>query len=177
VTALFLALMPSYLSSLLHTDNLALGGGLVALMLGASTLAQPLLRRLPLLGAQSAGLALLIAGLGGIIAAAQTGLIAIVLAATVLAGFGQGLSFGGALAEINAIAPADRKAELLSAAYVVIYLGVALPIVGVGFLALPIGLLAAVQIFACIVAAAAAVGLIVQLVDWRRPGRLDPVRT
>lgn len=174
VTALFLALMPSYVTSLLHTDNLALAGGVVALMLGASTLAQLLLRRLPSLAAQALGLLLLIAGLGGVLAAARTGSVVVVVVATVLAGLGQGLAFGGALAEVNAIAPADRKAEVLSAAYVVIYLGVALPIIGVGFLALATGLLGAVQIFAYIVAAAAVAGLIVQLVDRRRPDRLAP---
>lgn len=77
-------------------------------------------------------------------------------------------------AEINAIAPPDHKAEVLSAIYVVIYTGVALPIIGVGVLAVGVGLLTAVQIFAWIVAAIALLGMVIQRVDTRRPNRLQP---
>lgn len=56
----------------------------------------------------------------------------------------------------------------------VIYLGVALPVIGVGFIALATGLLVAVQIFAYLVGAACLAGLIAQRVDARRSGRLAP---
>ena len=172
VTALFLALMPSYVTALLHTSNLALAGGVVALMLGCAALAQMVLPRLASLTAQTVGLVLLLAGLAGVIAAAQTRSVVVVLAATLLVGCGQGLAFGGAQAEINAIAPADRRAEVVSGFYVVIYIGVAIPIIGVGVLALATGLLPAVQIFAVAVIAACLVGLTVQRLDARRPDRL-----
>jgi hypothetical protein len=48
--------------------------------------------------------------------------------------------------------PAQRHADVLSTFYVVIYLGVSLPVVGVGFLTTVVGLLPAVQWFAAVAA-------------------------
>ena len=132
VTALFLALMPSYVTQVAGTSNLALTGGIVTLMLGCAASAQIPLRRLPTLEAQTIGLSPLVIGLAGIIAAAQTGLLAVVFIATVLTGARPGLAFSGSLAEVNPIAPARRPGELISSYYVVIYIGVALPIIGSG---------------------------------------------
>jgi hypothetical protein len=81
VTALFLALMPSYVTQVAGTSNLALTGGIVTLMLGCAASAQTPLRRLPTLEAQTIGLSPLVIGLAGIIAAAQTGLLAVVFIA------------------------------------------------------------------------------------------------
>lgn len=174
VTALFLALMPSYATQVAGTDNLALAGGIVTLMLGSAGLVQIPLRRLPTLAAQTTGLGLLTVGLAGIITAARTGSLTVVLAATVVTGLGQGLAFGGSLAEINTIAPTERRGDIISSYYVIIYLGVALPITGVGFIALATGLLLAVQIFAYAIIAACLAGLAAQRLDARRPDRLTP---
>lgn len=174
VTALFLALMPSYVITVTGTTNLALAGGVVTLLFACSGASQLVLRRLSTLTAQTTGLALLVVGLGGIIAAAQTGSLALVLTATVLAGLGQGLAFGGSLAEITAVAPADRRGDIVSSYYVIVYVGVALPVIGVGFIALATGLLPAIQIFAAAVAAACLAGILAQRLDARRPDRLSP---
>ncbi|WP_265442495.1 MFS transporter [Flexivirga meconopsidis] len=147
VTALFMALMPSYLAQLTQTQNLLLAGGIVALMLGCSAAAQTALPKLGSTRAQTGGLILLIAGLGGIIAAAQTSSVTVVFVATVLAGVGQGMAFAGSLADTNAVAPHHRRADVLSSFYVVMYAGVALPVIGIGFLAIPLGLIHAVEIF------------------------------
>jgi MFS family permease len=71
-----------------------------------------------------------------------------VLAASALAGLGQGLAFGGALAQVNTAAPDRQRGEVLSAFYVVIYLGTAPPVIGTGVVAVAVGLLPAVQVFA-----------------------------
>jgi len=63
---------------------------------------------------------------------------------------GQGVVFLGGLTAVNHHAPAERHADVLSTFYVVIYLGVSLPVVGVGFLTTVIGLLPAVQWFAAV---------------------------
>ncbi|MFD0392710.1 hypothetical protein ACFQ3Z_07755 [Streptomyces nogalater] len=64
-----------------------------------------------------------------------------------------GLAFLGGITEINRVAPKERHADVLSSFYVVIYLGVGVPVIGVGFLATVTGLLTAVQLFAAVVAA------------------------
>lgn len=159
-SALFLTLMPSYVSQIAATNNLAVVGGVVALMLGCSAAVQPPLRRLSALRTQTLGLVLLAVGLFGIVAAAQTASLAVVLAATVVTGCGQGLAFGGSLAAVNAVAPRHRRGDILSSYYVVVYAGVGLPIIGVGSIASAIGLLSAAQIFAYAIIAICLAGLL-----------------
>lgn len=150
VTALFLTLIPSYVATLAGSANLVLGGGVVALMLGCSALAQRAAygrRAAPL---QAGGLGLLTASLALLVAAGAAHSLGLLLGASVLAGVGQGLSFLGAMTEVNEVAPPDRRADVLSSFYVVTYLGTGLPVIGVGFLATALGLLPAVRIFAII---------------------------
>lgn len=62
------------------------------------------------------------------------------LAGAVFNGIGLGLSFMGGLALVGQVAPPDTRGEVLSACYVVVYLGVGLPTVLVGFAAGAFGL-------------------------------------
>lgn len=165
VSALFLTLMPSYVTQVAGTRNLALAGGIVALMLGCAAAVQPPVRRVSTVLAQTLGLALLAMGLAGIIAAAQTASLVVVLMATVVTGVGQGLAFGGSLAAVNAVAPEDRRGDILSSYYVTVYVGLALPIIGVGVIALLVGQLVAVQIFASVIVVLCVLGLIAHLLD------------
>ncbi|HSU07498.1 MAG TPA: MFS transporter, partial [Acetobacteraceae bacterium] len=64
-TALFLTLAPSYVAMLLHRNNLAVGGGIVFLMLGGSALAQTALRGMRARIAMRVGLGALVPGLAG----------------------------------------------------------------------------------------------------------------
>lgn len=88
-----------------------------------------------------------------LIAAGTVHSLGLLLGATVLAGAGQGLGFLGAMTEISQAAPPGRHADVLSSFYVVTYLGTGLPVIGVGFLAVAVGLLPAVRIFAAITGA------------------------
>jgi hypothetical protein len=60
-----------------------------------------------------------------------------------------------AQAELDAIAPEDRRGEVTAAFATCIYLGVALPVIGVGLLGLSLSLFAAVAIDAVVVGAVA----------------------
>lgn len=153
VVGLFLTLVPTYVTVLSHTGNLLVGGAAVALMLACSALAQlagygrsP--RHLAI-----AGLPLLTAGLVLLAVAGSVSSLPLLLAATAVAGLGQGLAFLGGLTAVNHAAPEGQRADVLSSFYVVIYLGVGVPVVGVGFLTTEVGLLAAVRYFAVTVAA------------------------
>ena len=77
--------------------------------------------------------------------------------ATLLTGLGQGLAFLGSLAELNRIAPEQRRGDVTASYYVVTYLGVALPVIGVGFGAQWVGLFAAVAVFAVMLGVSALV--------------------
>ncbi|WP_131741783.1 MFS transporter [Actinomadura roseirufa] len=161
VIGLFLTLVPAYVSTLSGSGNLLLGGAAVALMLLCSALAQLAGYGREARALELAGLSLLAAGLALLALAGGIGSLPLLLAAAVIGGIGQGLAFLGGLTAVSRAAPAGRHAEVLSGFYVVIYLGVGLPVVGVGLLALSAGLLTAVQWFAAVTAALCAVVLIV----------------
>lgn len=152
VIGLFLSLVPSYVTKLSGSDNLVLGGGAVALMLVCSSISQVVAYGKRALPVQVTGLWLLAVGLVLLAVAGSASSLSLLLIATMIAGVGQGLAFLGGITEINRVAPPDRRADVLSSFYVIIYLGVGVPVIGVGFLATVIGLLQSVQYFAGIVA-------------------------
>ncbi|MEV6122736.1 MFS transporter [Streptomyces sp. NPDC052077] len=152
VIGLFLSLVPTYVARLSGSGNLALAGGAVTLMLACSVAAQFAASGRRALGVQITGLVLLALGLALLAVAGGIDSLALLLAATVIGGVGQGLTFLGGITEVNRLAPDDRHADVLSSFYVVIYLGVGAPVIGVGFLAASTGLLTAVQLFAAAVA-------------------------
>ncbi|GAA4517032.1 MFS transporter [Actinoallomurus oryzae] len=152
VIGLFLTLVPPYVAELSGSGNLLLGGAAVALMLACSTLAQLAGYGRPARRLESAGLPLLATGLVLLAVAGTVSSLPLLLVATVIAGSGQGLVFLGGLTAVNQAAPPGRHADVLSSFYVVLYLGVGVPVVGVGFLATAVGLLVAVRYFAAVTA-------------------------
>lgn len=153
VIGLFLALIPTYVASLAHSTNLTLGGGAVAVMIACSVIAQVAAhgRRSP--SAQTVALCLLATGLVLLAIAGAVSSLVVLLVATAVAGLGQGLVFLAGITAVNAAAPPERRADVLSSFYVIVYLGVGLPVIGIGFLATSVGLLRSVQYFALAVAA------------------------
>jgi MFS family permease len=152
VTGLFLALVPTYVASLLGSASLLLGAGTVALMMGSSAVVQVLGHARPARRPQLVGLPVLAAGLGLLVLAGTTSSFPLLLAATTIGGLGHGAVFRDGLAAVTRAAPADSRAEVLSTFYVVVYAGVGLPVIGVGVLADHVGLLTAVKSFAGVVA-------------------------
>ncbi|MEV4758696.1 MFS transporter [Micromonospora sp. NPDC049559] len=152
VIGVFLTLVPAYVATLSGSGNLLLGGAAVALMLTCSALAQLVGYGRPARTLELLGLPLLAVGLVVLAVAGGRSSLPLLLVATAIAGVGQGLAFLGGLTAVNQATSADRRAEVLSSFYVVIYLGVGLPVIGVGLLATMAGLLDAVRCFAGVVA-------------------------
>lgn len=148
VIALFVALAPTYVAVLLHVSNLVITGGVVFLLLGASATTQALLRHLPVQRAIGAGIVLLFIGLGSVIAAVPMHSLALLLVGMILNGTGHGLVWMGSLALVTLTAPASRRGEVLASFYVAMYLGVGLPVIGIGILAGIVGLYGSVVVFA-----------------------------
>ncbi|SHF88395.1 MFS transporter [Streptoalloteichus hindustanus] len=151
VTGLALSLVPTYVTRLSGSDNLVAAGGAVALVLAASSVAQILASGRRSGPVQVVGLVVLAAGLVLLAVAGSASSLVTLLLAAVVAGAGHGLAFLGGLTEVTRVAPADRRADVLSSFFVIVYLGVGVPVIGVGFLATRIGLLLAVQYFAAVV--------------------------
>ncbi len=70
------------------------------------------------------------------------------VAAAVVSGVGQGISFSRGLAAVAEHTPADRRAEVSSTYFVVAYVAISLPVVGEGFAAQAWGLRTAGSVFA-----------------------------
>ncbi len=130
---LFLAVIPAILSRAAEIDNLAIIGGIVGAMLACSMLCQPLVARCGAQRAQLAGLSALLASLGAL-ALTGGGSVPVIMIASVTAGTGHGLAYGGATAIVDAAAPEDQRAAISSALYLAFYLGAGGPAVAVGLL-------------------------------------------
>jgi MFS family permease len=157
VAALFLSVVPSYAAKLLDTSNLALLGAIAASLLAASCVAQVLAaRRVDPVRAQPAGLVLVAAGLVALVLAFPLHSLAALFTSAILGGAGHGLAFLGSQAEVNELAPIERRGEVTAAFISVIYCGVAVSVIGVGVLATVISLRTGVTVFAAVAAATAA---------------------
>jgi hypothetical protein len=91
------------------------------------------------------------------------------LAGAVLAGAGHGSAFLGSQGELNHLAPPERRGELTAAFYVCIYLGVALPVIGVGVIALGASLATAVAVFAAVIGTSALLAAVWQVTALHEP--------
>lgn len=146
-----LSLAPSHFATIAGTDSRLLIGLLAAITLAASALVQ----LLPLTGARRlpAGLIALAVALVGLAAAGAVGGVWFLVAASALAGIGQGIAFQAAFTAATASVHPVRHASTVSAIYTVTYLGSAVPVLALGSLAEHLGLSEAVAIFALVAAA------------------------
>src|SRR5213075_570354 len=75
---------------------------------------------------------------------------ALLITGTILAGAGHGVAFLAAQDNLTRIAPARQRAEVSAAFYVCIYLGVSVPVTGIGLVAVATTLFTAVTTFAAV---------------------------
>ncbi|MGK5630228.1 MFS transporter [Streptomyces sp. URMC 123] len=149
---LFLALIPSVAEELGSTTSTAVGGGTVAVMLACSALPLRYAERLTRGRGQLLGLLAMAAGLALVTLAAAAHSLPLLLAAAIASGAGQGIAFTGALADLSEVTPTAVRGEVFSAAYVVGYLALSVPVLAVGALASRTGMVPAVFWFGAITA-------------------------
>ncbi|MBV9311914.1 MAG: MFS transporter, partial [Solirubrobacterales bacterium] len=157
---LFTAVSPAFIGETLGVHSRVVVGVVVFVVFGASTLGQLLLERVPERVALPAGCATLIAGMALLGLSLAVSSLALLIVGGTIAGVGQGLSFRAALASLNAQSPAGHRAEVASSFFVVAYLAISLPVIGVGVLAQGASLRAAGLVFAGVVAALSALVLV-----------------
>ncbi|MGA7203817.1 MAG: MFS transporter [Specibacter sp.] len=150
-----LSLAPGYFAQIMHADSRPLIGLLAAVTLGCSALSQLLSLRGPWL--VPAGLALLGVSVVLIAAAGTLQSPLLLVVASVSAGLGQGAAFRVVFNDVAAAVEPARHAQVISAVYIVTYLGSAVPVLGLGIAVKTWGLQASVTGFAIPVAGACAV--------------------
>jgi MFS family permease len=171
VTGLFAAVAPSFLSQVVGIDNHAVAGLIASSIFFASAVAQIAAGNLNPQRAVAIGCAILVAGMVILAVALQLSSLVGIIAAAVVAGVGQGISFSRGLAAVAERTPADRRAEVSSTYFVVAYVAISLPVVGEGVAAQQWGLQTAGVTFAVAVAILSIICLVGILVLEARQSR------
>ncbi len=168
VIGLFNGVSPSFVGQVLHISDHLILGLVVFTLLAASTLGEivsSLTQQRTALLAGCVGLVIgvLVVGLAVVVAS-----LWLLLIGAVVAGIGQGMSFRAGLGSVTAQSPSEQRSEVESSFFVVLYVGMSLPIVGEGLAAAAVGLVTAAAAFAVAVAILAAVALASLLTAQRR---------
>ncbi|HVV31125.1 MAG TPA: MFS transporter [Mycobacteriales bacterium] len=172
VLGLFTAVSPAFLGLLGHHDP-ALTGLIVFSIFVASAVGQVLSARWTATPALLAGTALLV--LGMVIVALGLGARSLpwLVVGAVIAGAGQGLSFRAALSAVTTASPVAQRGGVSSSFFAVCYIGISVPVIGVGVAAKHYGLVHTGEVFAGIVAALALAAFASLLRSRPRPVTVD----
>ena len=156
VLGLFTAVSPAFLSTILGVTNLAAIGLVVFVVFASSAVGQVLAGSIPQRRALVGGCATLAVGVAVLGASLAVSSLVLLIAGGVLAGLGQGMSFRASIGAVTGAAPPDRRGETSSAFFIVAYVAISLPVVGVGALAQATSLRTAGLVFSAVVVVIAA---------------------
>jgi hypothetical protein len=132
VFGVFNSLAPSFLAGTLHESSRAVAGAVAFAAFAAGAVAQILLSRLGVTATLRISMAVLIPGLGLLIGGMWLPSLVMFVIGGVLTGAGAGLVFRGALVAAGAAAPPESRAEVLSGFFFGAYVGLSVPVVGLG---------------------------------------------
>ena len=168
VTGLYTAVAPSFLSQVVGIEDHLVAGLIVSSIFASSALAQLFANRLKPERAVALGCAILVVGTAILAAALHFSSLIGWIAAAVISGIGQGISFSRGLAAVVEKTPGERRAEVSSSYFVVAYVALSVPVVSEGIAAHHFGLRTAGVGFAVAVGMLAALCLAAILVEERR---------
>jgi MFS family permease len=132
VAGVFSSVAPVFLGTILGRTSHALAGSIVFILFSSSIVGQLLVARLSDRRALVTGCALLAGGVGLLALALWIESLAALIASASVVGLGQGLVIGAGLAAINQRAPVEHRGETASSFFVVMYIGLSVPVIGVG---------------------------------------------
>jgi hypothetical protein len=135
LASLYGALGPALVSALTGSRSVVLGGLSLFLLTGIAAAAVVALRRARPGTMMLTGIIALVTGVIVTLAALSVRSPAVFFAGTAISGAGFGSGFQGAIRTVVPLAPADERSGVLSLLYVFSYLGLGLPGVAAGFLA------------------------------------------
>jgi MFS family permease len=150
---LFTSVTPSLLADLLHNDSHAVAGVVAFAVFGAAALAQIVFGRASRRYQVGIGLAAVLAGLALVTASVWVPSFWLLLVGGIVAGGGAGAAFRGLVATVISITPAEVRGEGLAGLFLGSYVGLAVPVVGVGVATLWVSMPVAVLGLAAVLAA------------------------
>jgi len=160
VAGLFTSMVPSIMGQLMAQQGGAAIGAVICTFFIASTAGQAVMKWLPENRHMTAGCVALILGMlafGLSIAGHQ---VEVLLLGAVLAGAGQGIAFRAGMGAVSAATPADQKAAVTSALFIVFYVSMSLPVIAVGVTVPSFGLSHVGELFAGLVGIVALAALL-----------------
>ncbi len=155
VSGVFGSVGPGMLHEVLGITAPTAGGALLATLFIMSVAGQFLTRRVAPAVALPAGCIALALSLALLVVSLAAETVVAVFAAAVVAGLAQGVIVGGGLGLLTARAPADRRSQVASTYFLVLYIGLVVPVVAFGLVESSIGLVDAGYVFSAVVGVAA----------------------
>jgi len=155
----FAALAPTILAQELKIENHAAAGALVFELTAICAATIVVTQRLTSRVAMLCALALMIPSVAALVAAQSFASLAMMIVATSICGVSSGLGYRSGVEMVNRIAPADRRAEVVSSFFICCFVGNALPVIGVGVITAYSNMTLASSIFAGMIALFALVAL------------------
>jgi MFS family permease len=170
----FTSLAPEFLAGTLHESSTLLAGATAFVVFAAGATGQIAIARRPVSIALVGGVVLLLVGLAVVVGAVwlPSPSLALFLIGGAVAGAGSGCLFKGVVTQAARIAPPGRRAETLAGMFLAGYVGLIVPVVGLGLLTQHATTRTSLLIFATVLGAAvlAATPLVLErprLADWR----------
>jgi MFS family permease len=135
LAGLYGALGPSLVQTLTGSSNVVLGGASMTVLAATAVVAVYLLRNAAARTVMLTGIGALVAGVAITLVALSTSSAALFFAGTAVSGIGFGSGFQGGIRTVVPLAAPHERAGVLSLLFVVSYLGMGVPAVAAGFLA------------------------------------------
>jgi MFS family permease len=132
VYGVFNSLVPSFLAGTLHEDSHAVAGAVAFSAFAAGALAQLAFGRLSNVRMLRLSVPVLLTGLGLFTAGMWIPSLAVFVIGGIVTGAGGGLVFRGALVAAGSTAPATSRAEVLAGFFLGAYIGLSVPVIGLG---------------------------------------------
>jgi MFS family permease len=132
VYGVFNSLAPSFLAETLHESSFAVAGAVAFAAFAAGAIAQIALSRAAQRVMLRAGVGVLIPGLALLVGGMWLPSLAMFVIGGVVTGAGAGLVFRGALVAAGDTAPPQSRAEVLAGYFLGAYVGLSVPVVGLG---------------------------------------------
>jgi MFS family permease len=150
---LFSSVIPGFMGQGLHETSHAIQGAVVFGVFALAAATQVVVFRFNSRRVVLAGLGLFLVALVLVVIGMGQAALGLFLAGTSLSGVALGAVFLGSLTTVNRLAPPRQRAQVVSTFFVAAYLGLIIPVVGVGVLTVFIGIFWAVFTLAIILAA------------------------
>lgn len=161
---LFAALGPSFILNTLHESSHTLGGLATTTAFGSAAIAQALVRDTTRRRTAALAFAALPLGLGVVVVAVWLEILPLFLTGALVGGAGAGLVFAASVMVVADSAAPENRAEALAGVFLAAYLGITLPVVGLGaatqFVSQPVALTAFAVVMAAAAVAAGAMSLL-----------------